>query len=168
VLPLEARDAFKRAQAINTRCIENAGRLCLRLAFKAIPVAIVALGPLMGCSQQPGSVTASVAPAAAPPEVPNTPPTRLEHIAWNSAWAQNCGFYFDNQKLKSAYLTYEANAGTSPDQINKLANTYDKVQKSILAIAATHRDQCTDQRNERIRASIARYLAGDFSPGETV
>jgi hypothetical protein len=70
--------------------------------------------------------------------------------------------------LKSAYLTYEANAGTAPDQVSKLANTYDKVQKSILAIAATHRDQCTDQRLERIRASIARYLAGDFSPGEIV
>ena len=115
-----------------------------------------------GCAQQPAATTGSAAPALAP----NTTAARLEHLAWNTAWAQNCGFYFDNLKLKSAYLSYEASAGTPPEQVTKLAGTYDRTQGSLRAIAAGHPDECTDQRLERIRTNIARYLAGDFSPGE--
>ena len=68
---------------------------------------------LAGCSQQPAPATGSMAPASAP----NTPAARLERLAWNTAWAQTCGFYFDNLKLKSTYLAFEANAGMPADQV---------------------------------------------------
>ena len=123
---------------------------------------------LPGCAQQPPGTTGSVAPPAAPQAAPNTPASRLEHLAWNSAWAQGCGFYFDNTKLKSAYLAYEASAGTPPDQVSRLAGSYDKAQGVIRSIASNRLDQCTEQRLARIRANIARYLAGDFAPGEAV
>jgi len=132
----------------------------------AVALAIGLLGSLAlaGCSQQTAATTASMAPV--PP--PNTTSSRLERLAWNSAWAQNCGFYFDNQKLKSAFLAFEANSGIAPDQLTKLGRTYDRAQTTIRAIAASHPDECTDQRLEKIRATMARYLAGDFTPGEAV
>jgi len=117
---------------------------------------------LAGCSQQPAPATGSMAPASAP----NTPAARLERLAWNTAWAQTCGFYFDNLKLKSTYLAFEANAGMPADQVSRLGPAYDRTQGSLRAIAAAHGDDCTEARLGRIRASIARYLAGDFSPGE--
>ena len=119
-----------------------------------------------GCATQPGSTTGSPAPAGLPPAAVITPGSRLEHLAWNSAWALACGFYLDNAKLKSTYLAYEASAGTPPDQVAKLASSYDRVQGTFGAVAVTHSDQCTEQRKERIKAAIARYLAGDFNPGE--
>ena len=119
-----------------------------------------------GCSQTAGSTTASV--AAAPAAVVNTPASRLEHLAWNSAWAKSCGFYFDNAKLKSSYLAYETAAGTPAEQVAKLGNSFDRLQGSIGSIAASQADQCTDRRLEHIRAEIARYLGGDFTPGESV
>jgi len=119
---------------------------------------------LAGCSQQAASTTGSL--TSAPP--PNTASARVEHLAWNTAWAQTCGFYFDDLKLRSTYLAYEANGGMPPEQVTKLGGTYDRTQASLRAIAATHVDQCSGGRLDRIRSSIARYLAGDFSPGDTV
>ena len=98
----------------------------------------------------------------------NTPASRVEHLAWNTAWAKSCGFYFDNAKMKSSYLAYESTAGTTADQVAKLATTYDRLQGSLGAIAASQADQCNDRRLERIRSEINRYLAGDFTPGPAV
>lgn len=123
--------------------------------------AVLALG---GCSQQPVSTTGSLASAT----TPNTTTARVEHLAWNTAWAQTCGFYFDNLKLRSTYLAFEANSGMPTEQVTKLGGTYDRTQASLRAIAAAHADQCSDSRLGRIRANMARYLAGDFSPGDTV
>ena len=123
---------------------------------------------LPGCAQPPLAITGSIASPGAPQPAPNTPANRLEHLAWNSAWAQGCGFYFDNLKLKSAYLAFEASAGTPPDQVSRLAGSYDKAQGVIRSIASNRLDQCTELRLARIRANIARYLAGDFTPGEAV
>jgi hypothetical protein len=119
---------------------------------------------LAGCAQPGPATTGSVGSAT----VPNTTAARLEHLAWNTAWAQTCGFYFDNSKLKSTFLAYEATNGTPPDQVTRLGVTYDRTQSSLRAIASAHADQCTGSRLDRIRANIARYLSGDFSPGDTV
>ena len=118
-----------------------------------------------GCAQQSGLDTGSLGQAGAPAEVVNTPDSRLKHLAWNSAWAQVCGFYFDNAKLKSSYLAYEANSGTAPETVAKLATSYDKAQGIIRSGVSSRTDLCTETRLQRIRDSIARYLAGDFSPG---
>jgi len=129
---------------------------------------VLTAAALCGCAQQPAATTGSIAPVAplAPP--PNTTTTRLDHLAWNTAWAESCGFYFDNAKLKASYLNYEASAGTPTDQMPKIGGLYDRTQSAALKLAAAHLDQCTDQRLEHIRASMGRYLSGDFSPGEVV
>jgi len=128
----------------------------------------VLLAAMTGCAQQTLTTTGSTSPTVAPAAAPNTTASRLEHLAWNSAWAQGCGFYFDNLKLKSAYLAFEARNGIPPDQVTRLAASYDKTQGLIRSVAANHADQCNEQKLQRIRASIARYLAGDFTPGEAV
>ena len=128
--------------------------------------AVVACACLAGCAGAPGATTGSI--AGQPAQVANTPASRVEHLAWNSAWAKSCGFFFDAAKLKSQYLAYEASAGTPPDQVAKLGATYDRLQHSLAGIAEANTDQCTDARLEHIRAIIARYLGGDFSAQDSV
>ncbi len=125
---------------------------------------------LAGCSQSAGLATGSLTPAAAPTptELPNTPDNRIKNLAWNSAWAQTCGFYYDNAKLKSSYLAYESQAGTPPETVAKLAAAFDKAQMSFRVLGTAHQDSCTDARLDRIRSSVARYLASDFTPGSAV
>lgn len=108
------------------------------------------------------------APAGAPTPTADTTSGRLSHIAWNTAWAQACGFYFDDAKLKAAYLAFEARSGLPADQMDKVSGYYDRGQAGFRKLAAGHPDQCTPNRLALIQATIARYLAGDFSPGQAV
>ena len=128
--------------------------------------ALLLLIILTGCSQQPVGGTASVAAVAAP--VALKPEDRLKTFAWNTAWAEVCGFRIDAAKMKSAYLAYEANNGAAPETVTSLASAFDRLRGPIKAVAASKPELCTEQRLERIRASVARYLANDFAPGDAV
>lgn len=125
---------------------------------------------LSGCSQPSGLATGSLGAVTppAPVELENTANNRIKNLAWNSAMAQVCGFYFDNAKLKSMYMAYETQAGTPPETIAKLGASYDKSQGGIRAVTAGRDELCTESRLERIRGSMARYLGGDFTPGGAV
>ena len=116
------------------------------------------------------AMAAAPAPVAGAPtaEAQNTPSGRAAHVAWNSAWAQSCGVYFDNQKLKTSYLNSEERAGMAPDQVAKISGLFDKAQAGFRTVAGNHADQCTPERLALIKATMARYLAGDFSPGQPV
>ena len=51
-------------------------------------------------------------------------------VAWTSARAQRCGFYFDPAKLRASYLAYEARQ-SPPGQLANVEKTYDTTFKSI-------------------------------------
>ena len=128
---------------------------------------------LAGCAPQATSTTSSagavagaagmVAPVAAP-----TPESRFKHLAWNSAWAETCGFNIDYPKLKGAYLAYEVINGSSAPDVEKLGASLDKARGILLRVVSTRSDLCDTARIERIRGSMARYVANDFTPGEAV
>lgn len=128
---------------------------------------------LAGCAPQATSTTGSggavaetvgmTAPVAAP-----TAESRFKHLAWNAAWAETCGFNVDYPKLRTSYLAYEAANGTPPTDMEKLGASLDKARGILLRVVATKPDLCDSARIERIRSSMARYVANDFSPGEAV
>lgn len=90
------------------------------------------------------------------------------NLAWNSAWAETCGFNVDFPKLRTSYLSFEASNGALPADMETLGASLDKARGLLLRIVATKPDQCDSARIERIRASMARYVANDFSPGAAV
>ena len=104
-----------------------------------------------------------VAPVAAP-----TPESRFKHLAWNSSWAEVCGFNIDYPKLRASYMAYEAINGASAEDVPKLGASLDKAHGILHGAVATRVDLCNDARLERIRATMARYVANDFSPGDAV
>jgi hypothetical protein len=128
---------------------------------------------LSGCTPQTVSTTGSsgaaagpagmVASAAAP-----TPKSRYMNLAWNAAWAETCGFNVDFPKLRSSYLAYEAANGAPPADMENLGASLDKARGLLMRIVASKPDQCDAARIERIRGSMARYVANDFSPGAAV
>jgi hypothetical protein len=128
---------------------------------------------LAGCAPQATSTTGSagavagatgmVAPVSAP-----TAESRFKHLAWNAAWAEVCGFNVDYPKLRISYLAYEAANGTPAADMDRLGASLDKARSIIQRAVATRADLCNSARIERIRSSMARYVANDFSPGEAV
>jgi hypothetical protein len=138
---------------------------------------LAALGLLMlltGCAPQAtsttgsaGAVAAGAAGMVAPVSAP-TPESRFKHLAWNAAWAETCGFNIDYPRLKGSYLTYEKLSGTPSADLPKLDASLDKARSIISRAVATRVDLCDQARIERIRATMARYVGNDFSPGEAV
>ncbi len=117
-----------------------------------------------GCSGGASLITGSTAsatevPGAVPPESPLARPTA---VAWTSARAEKCGFYFDSTKLRANYLAYEAKQST-PDQLTKAQQAYDSTFKMIGQRVAANPDYCSDRKSAEIKAELTRHLAGDFT-----
>lgn len=91
------------------------------------------------------------------------PLARPVAVAWTSARAQRCGFYFDATKLRASYLAYEAKQ-SSPEQRTKAEQTYDSTFKVIRDRIASDAGYCTDKKGTEIKAELQRHLAGDFTP----
>jgi hypothetical protein len=109
-----------------------------------------------------GSSDASASQVAAPK--PTTPTDRALQVAAVSARAQRCGFNFDAEQLKQSYLASEAQAGTPPDQIQKVTKEYDYTRSSVWSTVARDDGYCTEGRAREVKASLTRHLAGDFTP----
>jgi len=141
--------------------------MALRLISLIATVSLLALG---GCAPQATSTTGSVGAVAgmAAPNAAPTPESRFKHLAWNAAWAEVCGFTIDYPKLKASYLAYEAASGTPSSDMDRLGGSLDKARSIILRAVGSRADQCDESRLERLRATMARYVAKDFSPGEAV
>jgi hypothetical protein len=92
------------------------------------------------------------------------PMARPISVAWTSARAKRCGFYFDPDKLRSSYLAYEAQQGAAPDQLGKLQSTYDSTFNTISAKIGAEADYCSDRKAADIKSNLQRHLAGDFQP----
>lgn len=104
-----------------------------------------------------------VAPPDAPPGITNeSPMARPASVAWTSARAKRCGFFFDPVKLRTSYMAYESR---QPGQeLARIESTYDSTFKLIHATVAADADYCNEARSKEIKAELARHLAGDFSP----
>jgi len=72
---------------------------------------LAAAGLASGCGGSASGLLTGSTPAAA--DGPGTlnnddPAARPVAVAWTSARAQRCGFYFDPAKLRASYLAYES------------------------------------------------------------
>lgn len=131
----------------------------------SLSLLLAAAGVVAGCSGGGGNIitgttaSATESPGALPPENPLARPTG---IAWTSARAEKCGFYFDSTKLRASYLAYEAKQ-SPPDQMPKLQQAYDNTFKMIGQRVTADPDYCTDRKSAEIKAELTRHLAGDFT-----
>jgi hypothetical protein len=108
-----------------------------------------------------GSTTAAAADA--PGALSNDDPVaRPVAVAWTSARAQRCGFYFNPTKLRSSYLAFEARQAGS--DLAKAEKTYDTTVQTIRQRVTSDPDYCTEAKSAEIKKDLTRHLAGDFRP----
>lgn len=121
---------------------------------------------LAACGNSASGLTTGSTPAAGelPVAISNEDPlARPVAVAWTSARAQRCGFYFDATKLRASYLAYEAKQ-SSPEQRAKAEKSYDSTLTVIRNRVSSDPDYCTDKKGAEIKADLQRHLAGDFTP----
>jgi hypothetical protein len=94
----------------------------------------------------------------------DNPMARPVAVAWTSARAKRCGFYFDPGKLRSSYLVYESQHGAVGDQLAKIQAAYDSTFNTISAKIGADADYCSDRKTAEIKADLQRHLAGDYQP----
>ena len=93
----------------------------------------------------------------------DSPMARPIAVAWTSARAQRCGFYFDPGKLRASYLAYEARQSNG-EQLAKSEQSYDTTFKVIRERVSADPEYCTDKKGAEIKADLQRHLKGDFTP----
>ncbi len=125
---------------------------------------LAAVALCAGCSGGGGILTGSTAAADAPGSLNNEDPAaRPIAVAWTSARAQRCGFYFDPAKLRASYLSFEAKQ-SAPDQLAKAEKTYDSTFKTIRERVAADPEYCSERKSAEIKKDLTRHLTGDFTP----
>jgi len=131
-----------------------------------LALALAATALYAGCGGGASGLITGTLPADAPSGgITNEHPlARPISVAWTSARARRCGFYFDPTKLRSSYLAYEAQQGAAPDQLGKIQSTYDSTFSTITTRVSADADYCTDHKTADIKADLQRYLAGDYRP----
>jgi hypothetical protein len=131
----------------------------------SLSLLLAAAGVIAGCSGGGGNIitgttaSATESPGSLPPENPLARPTG---VAWTSARAEKCGFYFDSTKPRASYLAYEAKQST-PDQVAKAQQAYDTTFKLIGQRVVADPDYCNDRKSAEIKTELTRHLAGDFT-----
>jgi hypothetical protein len=109
-------------------------------------------------------VTTAALPADAPGKLSNSDPlARPVAVAWTSARAKRCGFYFDPAKLKINYMNYERSQGAASEQMAKIEQAYDTTFRTISDKIAGDAGYCSDRRGIDIKADLERHLAGDYN-----
>ena len=135
-------------------------------AYAAIAVA-AALLALSACStidQVRGNKEGASSEKEARNVASSDPLARPIQVGWTSARAAHCGFIFDPDQLRSNYLASEAQAGATPEQMQKLVRAYDYTRESTLATIKDNLGYCNKERTAAIRSDLNRYLAGDYAP----
>jgi hypothetical protein len=120
-----------------------------------------------GCGSSANSLTtgSNALPADAPGNFSNTDPmARPVSVAWTSARAKRCGFYFDPAKLKVNYLGYERIQGASNEQLANIEKSYDTTFKTTSDRISGDAGYCSERKGLDIKADLQRHLAGDFTP----
>lgn len=78
-----------------------------------------------------------------------------------------CGYNFDPVRHRAGYISYEQSQGTTAEDIVKLEKAYDTTLSKMQNGLRGADDYCTDDQTERIKKSLTKQLAGDYSaPGK--
>ena len=121
-----------------------------------------------GCGNGSAGLTTSstgLLPADSPAAVTNEDAmARPVAVAWTSARAKRCGFYFDPAKLKTSYLAYESRQGVAGEQYAKIEKAYDTTYRVTSEKISADADYCSDRKGLEIKADLERHLAGDYTP----
>ena len=80
-----------------------------------------------------------------------------------SARAVRCGYNFDPNRLRQAYVAYETAQGGTFEEIGKAEKTFDYTRTSLATKIAAEEDFCSDSKTKDIKAALTKQLAGDFS-----
>jgi hypothetical protein len=132
------------------------------------PAGLLLAGALLlsGCGNSMSGLTTSSTAAAGESKIPSNddPMARPAFVAWTSARAKRCGFFFDPAKLKASYLAYESKQGKTPAELAQIEQVYDKTFKSTSDSVWANDAYCTDKKGEEIKPELARHLAGDYAP----
>ena len=121
-----------------------------------------------GCSNGTAGLTTSSTTSILPPDAPmalsnDDPMARPVAVAWTSARAKRCGFYFDPAKLRTNYLSYESRQAAG-EQYAKIEKAYDTAYKSTSEKVSQEVDYCTESKAQEIKAALERHIAGDYTP----
>lgn len=117
---------------------------------------------LSACSGDSGVSTGSLLGISKAPPPVDEPTERALHSAAISARAAKCGYNFDPNRLRDAYLASEASAGASPEQMTKLGQSYDFTRATVSKQISNAEEYCTDDRTNGVSAALSKQLAGDF------
>ena len=130
----------------------QAGAFALLLAAAALQA---------GCSNSSaGLATGGVMPADAPAAVGlsnDNPMARPVGVAWTSARAKRCAFYFDPAKLRTTYLSYEGRQGAGGEQYAKIEKAYDTTYRVTLEKTVGDPDYCSERKGGEIKADLERH-----------
>ncbi|MEM7621146.1 MAG: hypothetical protein AAF228_11930 [Pseudomonadota bacterium] len=94
----------------------------------------------------------------------NNPESRAIQVAWTSARAVKCGFYFDNNKLRQDFILHEQNQGVAGNTLKKIQLTYDFTYRSISLKIKDDKAYCAQKTIEKIRSDLNRHMVGDYTP----
>lgn len=135
-----------------------------QIAGMALLLAATALHAGCGNSAS-GLTTGDVGKGDGPAGISNEDPlARPMHVAWTSARARRCGFYFEPEKLRATYLAYEAKQGAAGDQLAKFERSYDTTFRTTSERAAADPNFCSDRKSAEIKPELQRHMAGDYAP----
>lgn len=130
-----------------------------------VAVSAAALG---GCgaslpSLSTGSLLGGGSKAVTENANPNDPIARTIGVAATSARAIKCGYNFDPSKLKNQFLSSETAA--NPPDAAKLSQVYDTAFNGVSkALTEKGADYCSPLKVAKIKLSLTRHLAGDYTP----
>jgi len=128
------------------------------------PLLLAGAGLAAGCGGNvPGLTTSSTASESKIPSN-DDPMARPSFVAWTSARAKRCGFFFDANKLRATYLAYESRQGQGPANLANIEKVYDQTFKSTSETVWATEDYCSERKGAEIKQELSRHLAGDFTP----
>jgi hypothetical protein len=64
--------------------------------------------------------------------------------------------------LRESFLAAEAANGATPEQMTKLAQSYDFTRATVSKQIAQPEEYCTDGKTREVSAALTKQLAGDF------
>ena len=136
-------------------------------AYAALAVAAALLAASLSACSTLGSVgnkDGASTETEARNVVPEDPLARPTQVGWTSARASYCGFIFNPAELRANFLAAEAQAGNTPEQMQKIEHAYDYTLESVTATIKDDLRYCNTERTAAIRKDLNRYLAGDYTP----
>ncbi|MEX1060378.1 MAG: hypothetical protein WED13_05100 [Methyloceanibacter sp.] len=139
---------------------KRAAYAALAVAAALLLAALSACGTIDRVRKKDGATTETEARNVTPQD----PLARPIQVGWTSARASHCGFVFNPDQLRSNFLAAEAQAGATPEQMQKIERAYDYTRDSVTATIKDDLRYCNKERTAAIRRDLNRYLAGDYAP----